>query len=166
MVKTEIAWHYTTGEVLVKIAKSQELRPATAYVPKHERPILWFSFNPEWEETANKGIIENGKNRTVTRQEMIASGVGLVRFGIYVFKKRDYYRDESGVKFFGWPKLARKAKMSVEVRKGLELRACDVGANPCDWVGMFSSMPLDHCNKLEVLNEEEKWVDIHSAVTD
>jgi hypothetical protein len=162
-MKKKLAWHYTTGPLFVKIAACNELRPATTNVPNHERPILWFSFNQVWEETANKGITIKGVNKTLTRQEMIESGVGLVRFGIVVTKHRDCYRSELGERLFGWPKLAGKAKMYRETRKHLEWAAYDYNANPYDWIGMFSPIPLDQCNKIEFFNSEYKWVDFNEV---
>jgi hypothetical protein len=52
----QIAWHYTTGDYLIEIVKSGEIRPATANVPANERPAAWFSLEPHWEPTAQKAL--------------------------------------------------------------------------------------------------------------
>lgn len=78
-----IVWHYTIGQCLDKIIADGFVRPATAGVPKGERPAVWFSAGADWDETANKmyagadGAIVKG-----TRKTTHDMGGGLARIGV------------------------------------------------------------------------------------
>src|SRR2546427_770099 len=76
-------WHYTTGECFYLIIHEGIIRPATAFIPKGQRPITWFSSNPIWEPTACKGIlVPEGPMRAATFEEQVDYGMGLVRIGV------------------------------------------------------------------------------------
>jgi hypothetical protein len=47
-------FHYTTGLKLKQIINSGQIRPSTAHVPPHEKPVAWFSTQDQWEPTATK----------------------------------------------------------------------------------------------------------------
>src|SRR5262245_30228238 len=73
-------YHYTIGHRLVAIVNEGIIKPATAYVPEGERPAVWFTINPNWDETATKLYQEDdGSLRICTREEMAEHGGGLVR---------------------------------------------------------------------------------------
>ena len=57
---TGVKWHYTTSSSFRKILVEGTIKPATAYIEKHERAIVWFSVNPIWEPTACHGIPHSG----------------------------------------------------------------------------------------------------------
>lgn len=58
-----VVWHYTTFSRLTRILLTGEIRPASAGVPEGERPIVWFSRNPVWEETATPEILDRRSGR-------------------------------------------------------------------------------------------------------
>ena len=107
LVNSNLAFHYTTGYCFEKIVVDQSLKPATAFVPRNEKPILWFSSDPYWENTANKAIMENGNIRKLTMKETMLRGGGLIRFGINKNKLQP------------WSKLWKKANelLAIPLRK-------------------------------------------------
>jgi hypothetical protein len=49
-----IIYHYTTGLKLRSIINSGCIKPTTAKIEPHEKPVAWFSTSPLWEPTATK----------------------------------------------------------------------------------------------------------------
>ena len=137
------AWHYTTGDCLDKIIDAGELVPAIRYVPKDERAILWFSLDQDWEPTANKGVVENGKNRTLTLEEMCVHCNGVVRVGIHSCSKT----------LIRWPKIGKLAGMPKELIRALDKVAYEQGSNPNNWLGQFESLLLKDCLSIQILQD-------------
>lgn len=78
-------WHYTTFQAFKKILNDKEIRPANKGVYGSELPAVWFSTNPEWEETARKAIRDKQKgNQThaLSRDELFNAGVPPVRIEV------------------------------------------------------------------------------------
>ena len=44
----EHVYHYTTGLKLRSIINSGGIKPTTAKIEPHEKPVAWFSTSPEW----------------------------------------------------------------------------------------------------------------------
>jgi hypothetical protein len=62
--------HYTVGIRMKMILRDALIKPATTNVPEGERPAVWFSMNPVWEETANKAIMTKAGIRVgLTKEE-------------------------------------------------------------------------------------------------
>jgi hypothetical protein len=61
-VAKELLWHYTVRPHILSILSDGVIKPATAFVSRRERPIVWFSSNQNWEQTANKSAaMEDGR---------------------------------------------------------------------------------------------------------
>lgn len=142
----ELAWHYTTGSHFLAIVESGRILPATAYVSGRERPIVWFSTNQQWEQTANKMWRRpDGKLQpTTTRGENYKLGGGLVRFGL------------PARNLTPWPKLGRKAGISRSMARALEFAAHDAGADPSEWSGCFEPVDVRDC-VVEALSDSGQW---------
>ncbi len=54
------------------------IKPATAGLPPGERPAVWFSSNPVWEETANKRAEFDGYLIPLNREQTALCGDGLM----------------------------------------------------------------------------------------
>jgi hypothetical protein len=50
----ENIYHYTTGLKLRSIINSGAIKPTTAKIEPHEKPVAWFSTQEQWEPTATK----------------------------------------------------------------------------------------------------------------
>jgi hypothetical protein len=128
----EYAWHYTTGEAFISIVESGVLRQATAFVPKNQRPVLWFSLNQDYEPTAAKAIMsEDGTisfgNRESTRQ----LGRGLVRFGL------------DPKRLVTWRHLKKRAGIPSQLARALEASGRAIKARPDDWLGSFDAIGIE-----------------------
>lgn len=76
-------YHYTIGIRMKNILAEGVIRPATAHVPKGERAVVWFSANPQWEETANKLWDDGSGNlRRLNKEETRNLGDGLYRIAV------------------------------------------------------------------------------------
>jgi hypothetical protein len=124
------AWHYTTGQNLKKIIESGVLMPAAAGVPAHEKPVVWFSLNREWEQTACKMRQTPRGLERLTKDQTRAYCGGLVRFG---------YPTRLLV---AWPAIARKAGILRDSRQVLEQAGRIMGADPDEWMGHLGPMPI------------------------
>jgi hypothetical protein len=56
-------FHYTTGSKLRSIINSGAIKPTTAKIEPHEKPVAWFSTCPAWETDSPV----NGTSATVFR---------------------------------------------------------------------------------------------------
>jgi hypothetical protein len=162
-----LAWHYTTGHSFVKIAESGVLRPATTYTEEWEKPVLWLSYNQNWEPTASILMkkADTGELKLGTFDETHFYGGGLVRFGILLNNTGPYLENSKGRVGYLWPDIADEAGIAARMKKALEKTARDVGSNPKDWVGYLETIPIDEFEVFETfdymshewINPEEKF---------
>jgi hypothetical protein len=114
----EHVYHYTTGLKLKQIINSGCIKPTTAKIEPHEKPVAWFSTSPEWEPTATKVPIPGMAGQIATAQ---AQG-GLVRITVpgacapYVF-----------------PQVPLIAGTKPSVCIGLLLAGLELGSDPGTW---------------------------------
>ncbi|MEI8285490.1 MAG: hypothetical protein WCG52_10930 [bacterium] len=125
------AWHYTTGQKAKLIFESGELKPTDLFIEPREKPILWFSKNQHWEQTANKMImLPDGKIRQLTTDETREMGGGLFRFGM------------PSHELIQWPRLARIANMRSKIQRALEDGGLRVGADFREWCGLLEPVSI------------------------
>lgn len=124
------AWHYTTGQKAKMIFESGELKPTDAFIEAQEKPILWFSKNQEWEQTANKMLVGPGTLRQLTTDETRNMGGGLFRFGM------------PSNKLIQWPRLARSANMRSKIQRALEEGGLRAGADFREWCGLLEPVSI------------------------
>ena len=121
----EHVYHYTTGLKLRSIINSGCIKPTTAKIEPHEKPVAWFSTSPQWEPTATKVSIPGMQGQIMTAQ---AQG-GLVRISVpgtcapYLF-----------------PQLPLIAGTSPQACIGLLLAGLELGADPGTW--RFTPTPV------------------------
>jgi hypothetical protein len=149
----ELVWHYTTGINFIRIVESGYLKPATAGVPVYEKPAVWFSRNQFWEETANKGGTENGRRRTLSREETRQCGLGLVRFGV----TREAAPHD-------WAEFKARSGIIRSHARGLVASARAAGADPNDWFVSFEPVPRDQWAAIDVWDEAKNcWARVADA---
>ena len=125
------AWHYTTGQKARLIFESGELKPTGAFIEAQEKPILWFSKNQDWEQTANKmTMLPDGKIRPLSMEETRKMGGGLFRFGSL--------SDE----LIQWPRLARLSNMRSKIQRALEEGGLRAGADFREWCGLLEPISI------------------------
>lgn len=134
-----IAWHYTIGNHFPKIASDGYLKmtPSPASITPGEIPAVWFSTNMSWENTANKGKMENGVSTTMTFAETLLHGNGLYRIGV-AENRLMHWRDFKKT-------LARK------VVQYLEWGAKERYASPNQWRVLLTPCPCT------VWEDVERW---------
>lgn len=142
-MKTKIYWHYTSLERFAQIMESGVILPATAHTGKNEKPVVWFSANQFWEQTANKAIIQYGQIRGLTREEMFRLGVG--RIGVSI---------ESVP--YNWEGFKKVSGILNRVSKGLVVSAKKVKSNPKDWRVSFEPVIREKWLRMEVW-QNGKW---------
>ena len=136
MIEGEIMiYHYTIARHAASILRDGVIRPATAFIPKGERPIVWFSANPTWEASAQKAGL-------VSRDETERQLGPLYRFG--VSPKTAPYNFE---------RLVFLAQMDPRIAVLLKSQGIEVGANPDEWFGTFRPV------------ERERWLSVEELVS-
>jgi hypothetical protein len=129
----EHIFHYTTGLKLRSIINTGAIKPTTAKIEPHERPVAWFSTQDQWEPTATKVPIPGIAGQLATAR---AQG-GLARITVpgtcapYIF-----------------PQLPLIAGTKPSVCIGLLVAGLELGSDPDTW--RFSPEPVPVCFFREV----------------
>lgn len=158
--RTDLKWHYTTGECFSKAFRDGYLRPAYASTfRKHEKAVVWFSSNPVFEATACKGLVNlaTGKSRFLTFAEHVAYPDGLMRIGV-----------AAGTAPLNFRAIVHYTGMARRCARHLTQVAYEMGANPADWWGATQTVPrshwltierwtIDHWEPLGMPEERETW---------
>ena len=141
-------FHYTVVNFLPAIFERKMLMP-TAKEVKEEQAV-WFSTNPEWEETANKAY---------------HSGDGIPIEG----NKWDTYKIYGGlarievdpeVATCNWEQYKKKSKISDEKSRKIEEYAARHHADPKEWLVSFEPVHKDKFISVEVFNwDNQVWED-------
>ena len=121
----ENVYHYTTGLKLKKIINSGAIKPTTAKIEPHEKPVAWFSTQDQWEPTATKVPIPGKQGQLLTAK---AQG-GLVRISV-----------PGTCAPYLVPQLPLIAGTSPQACIGLLLAGLELGADPGTW--RFTSTPV------------------------
>lgn len=140
-------WHYTVGIRYQLIERDGVIKPATAFVPQGEKPIVWFSLNQQWEKTADKSVKdEDGTLRHLNTAETAEVGGGLVRIGV---------APETAP--HDWKTLRELSGMTSAMAQGMYHAAIDKGARPGEWRGTFQAVPRSKWTAIEIF-ENGEWV--------
>ena len=140
-------WHYTVGVHLKSILESKQIKPATAYISDNEKPVVWLSSNPNWEETANKAIMKDGEVISLSRIETAKYCGNLFRIEV------------DSTLLYNWEYFKNKSGIDKKTSKALEDVAYKQGANPNDWWVCFEPISIYDCIDIEILIND-KWVSI------
>jgi hypothetical protein len=143
-----LLWHYTVGQWLRLILRDGLIRPATAFLPPDEKPVVWFSRNPDWEPTANK--IRGNSDGSVVCLDMHGTaelGEGLARIGV-----------APQVAPYNWHQLKKLAGTKSAMARALEEAAIRQGSSPRDWYGTFDPVPREKWLSIEVRRSaDDPW---------
>jgi hypothetical protein len=121
----EQVFHYTTGLKLRSIINSGCIKPTTAKIEPHEKPVAWFSTSGQWEPTASKVPIPGMQGQIMTAQ---AQG-GLVRITV-----------PETCAPYGFSQLPLIAGTKPSVCIGLLLAGLELGSDPDTW--RFTPTPV------------------------
>jgi hypothetical protein len=142
----ETVYHYTTGVKLKQIINSGCIKPTTAKIEPHEKPVAWFSTSGQWEPTATKVPIPGKAGQIITAK---AQG-GLVRITVpgtcapYIF-----------------PQLPLIAGTKPSVCIGLLLAGLDLEADPDQWRFSLEPVPVALFREVELFDfDQDRWLAI------
>ena len=145
----ENIFHYTTGLKLRSIINSGHIRPTTARIEPHEKPVAWFSTQDQWEQTATKVPIPGMAGQIETAK---AQG-GLVRITVpgtcapYIF-----------------PQLPLIAGTSPQTYIGLLLSGLKLGSDPDTWRFTPTPVPIALFLEVEFFDfANDRWLAIDLA---
>ena len=145
----EHVYHYTTGTRLRSIINSGCIRPTTAKIEPHEKPVAWFSTSGQWEPTASKVPITGMQGQIMTAQ---AQG-GLVRITVpgtcapYIF-----------------PQLPLIAGTKPSVCIGLLMAGLELGSDPDTWRFTPDAVPTALFREVEFYDfASNRWLAIDLA---
>ena len=145
----EMIFHYTTGVKLRSIINSGFIKPTTAKIEPHEKPVAWFSTLATWEPTATKVPIPGMQGQIETAN---AQG-GLVRIMVpgacapYIF-----------------PQLPLIAGTSTQACIGLLLAGLELGSEPETWRFTPTPVPATLFHEVSFFNfASDRWVAIDLA---
>jgi hypothetical protein len=145
----EHVYHFTTGLKLRSIINTGAIKPTTAKIEPHEKPVVWFSTSPAWEPTATKVPIPGMQGQIMTAQ---AQG-GLVRITVpgscapYVF-----------------PQFPLIAGTKPSVCVGLLLAGLQLGSDPDTWRFSPTPVPTAIFREVEFYDfAHDRWLSIDLA---
>jgi hypothetical protein len=141
----EFVWHYTVGACIEKILADGELRPSTM-AQGREKSILWFSTNSEWEQSARKVIVLDGKKISLDKLGTEQLYNGLYRIGV------------PSHLLTPWSDLQKLYK--PESVSTLE-DARRFGSNPSEWWGSLTPIRSEHWFKKERF--DKVWRELNEA---
>jgi hypothetical protein len=121
-------YHFTTGMKLRSIINSGHIRPTTAQIALHEKPVAWFSTSGQWEPTCTKVPIPGLQGQIETAK---AQG-GLVRIKV-----------PGSCAPYTFPQLPLIAGTKPTVCIGLLLAGLELGSDPDTW--RFTPEPVPVC---------------------
>jgi hypothetical protein len=137
-------FHFTTGAKLLSIINSGAIKPTTAKIEPHEKPVAWFSTQDHWEPTATKVPIPGMQGQIETAK---AQG-GLVRITVpgtcapYVF-----------------PQLPLIAGTKPSVCIGLLIAGLELGSDPDSWRFTLQTVPTALFREVEFFDfAHDRWV--------
>jgi hypothetical protein len=68
-----LAWHYTTGQKFEQISASGMLIPGGIGAEPSGTPVLWFSRNQHWEQTAGDECHETGHGFLDLHEQVVSA---------------------------------------------------------------------------------------------
>jgi hypothetical protein len=150
-------WHYTTVISLRAILQDGFLEPSPLYDDHspaeliadsaNERPILWFTSSPNWEETANKAL--RNPPRDLDREGTLGY-FGLARIGV---------SEDCPLERF--LRITRKSRQKKRLTNRLIKTGVEAGSNPHgDWWGTFERVYEKDWNVVQIYSAEKRgWED-------
>ena len=136
-------YHYTKVMHLPPIL-AQGLKPTNVFIAPGEKPVLWFSTNPQWENTV---FCSDAPSLKEAHLRMRSMG-GLARIGCH-----------DSVAPHRWKELKELANIPSKFAMSLYQAAIAVQSRPGEWRGTFSVVPVKQFKTIEVF-DGVNWVSI------
>lgn len=134
-------FHYTIREKLDFILQDGFIKQATARVPKGVKCFVWFSTNPDWEETASKTAYAGNQRFMLNKTGTYILSRGLVRIEVAA---------ESAP--LSWEDYCEISGESKKALNALRKEAYRIGSSPSDWRCSLDSIPKEKFVAIEYWN--------------
>jgi hypothetical protein len=148
-VNNKRIWHYTVYQNWEGILESGFIKTSDTLIESGEKPAVWFSTNPNFEQTARK-IIQDTETGEIKlnqgRDELFEAGFQCVRIEVV-----------PTLPFINWKKYKKISGISKGVAKAMEKVGIEQGANPAEWLALFEPVSLDYCKNIEIWDGKQ-WV--------
>ena len=145
----ENIYHYTTGSKLRAIINSGAIKPTTAKIEPHEKPVAWFSIQDQWEPTATKVPIPGKKGQLLTAKAQ----AGLVRITVSASVAPHTFQD-----------LPTIAGTSPAGFTGLLLAGLELSADPSVWRFTPTPVPAALFREIEFFDfATDRWLAVDLA---
>ena len=142
-------FHFTTGAKLLSIINSGAIKPTTAKIEPHEKPVAWFSTQEHWEPTATKVPIAGMQGQIETAK---AQG-GLVRITV-----------PGTCAPYHFQQLPMIAGTKPSVCIGLLIAGLELGSDPDAWRFTPTPVPTALFREVEFFNfANDTWVAVDMA---
>ncbi len=141
-------FHYTVVNFLPAIFERKMLMPTAKAV--REEQAVWFSTNPEWEESANKAY-HSGDGIPIegTKWDTYKIYGGLSRIEV-----------SPDIATCNWEQYKKKSKISDEKSQEIEGLAAKCNADTKEWRASFEPVHKDNFISVEVLDwDRQVWED-------
>ena len=142
-------FHYTTGTKLKQIINSGTIKPSTAQVPPHEKPVVWCSASGTWEPTATKCPIPGKIGQLITAKAQ----AGLARIALPACcAPHDLHQ------------LSTLAGTTPETCMALLVSGLELGSDPSAWRFSLSPIPAALFRGVELFDfAGDQWREIDLA---
>jgi len=147
-------WHYTIDRHYNNIVKTGYIKQAVIGIDKDEKPAVWLSSNPDWENSVKKTLInqETGEVlKDLGRDELFKLSVDVIRLEV----------DSSKLRLFNWLQFKEVSGISEKSVRKLESLADEWKDNPLEWYACFEPIYEKDIIGVEVWIEK-KWKNIYS----
>jgi len=145
----EHIYHYTTGLKLKQIINSGCIKPTTAKIEPHEKPVAWFSTQDQWEPTATKVPVPGMQGQIITAKAQN----GLVRITV-----------PGGCSPYVVQQLPLIAGTSIETCVGLLLAGLELGSDPSTWRFTPTPIPTSLFREVEFYDfANDRWLAVDLA---
>ena len=145
-MKPNLIWHYTIAATLLEIVESGVIKTQSGKLPAGTKPVVWFSTNPKWEQTATKMVgigghamplasFENMLRHAETRNPVFTPA----RIGV----------DES-VAPGRWKGYKESCGAPYKFTKALYEYALEVQASPSEWRWTANEVPSSAWRSIEI----------------
>jgi hypothetical protein len=142
-------YHYTTGLKLRSIINTGAIKPTTAKIEPHEKPVAWFSTSAQWEPTATKVPIPGMAGQIATAQ---AQG-GLVRITV-----------PGPCAPYAFPQLPLISGTKPSVCIGLLVAGIELGSDPDTWRFTPTPVPAALFREVEFYDfANDQWLAVDLA---
>lgn len=144
-------FHYTNKIALNSIMREGVIRLAVESAVGKERPVVWLSDDPFWEETANKMVMDSNGNAHFGDRNTTQRVAGLARIEV-----------ERDPTIQRWNHFKRNGWFSDARKRGLEQAALQMKANPYQWFVSTETILKSKWKSIQIFNgsvweELEDW---------